>query len=131
MTHSSSSSTATTLRGSNNKSKFRKEFDDIIQRWVNGKLVQVDIDFLEQFTFSDDEYEQLLEDSGVKGKIELYKHKIKLDEFVSPVHEYMNRRIERLLDRAYGDALHGLGSASISFVDVKLTFRCDVRRGTF
>jgi hypothetical protein len=80
--------------------------------------VQVDIDFFAQFTFSDDEYEQLLEDSGVRGKIELYNHNIKLDEFVSPFHEYMNRRMERLVDRAYGDALHGLGSASISFVNV-------------
>jgi hypothetical protein len=111
----SSSSSATTLAGQPT-SHFRKEFANILQRWAEGRVTQADKEYMDRFTFSDDEFEGLQEDTGVKCKFELYKNKIILDEFASPVQEYMNRRVERLVDRAYGDALHRLGSATISFI---------------
>src|SRR5579862_7741278 len=58
---------------------------------------------------------QITEEFGLKHGVEPIDHRIVFKEYPTAVHEYMNRRMDRWVDRMYGDSLDALGSTCIIF----------------
>ena len=54
--------------------------------------------------------------------VELVNHRLRLFECPIAVHEYMNRQMDRWVDRMYGDDLYALGSTSIILFYLALIF---------
>jgi len=86
---------------------------DILERWNMGLVTSNDIDFLESLSVSAAVYVKLTERIDLlRHGVELIDHHIKLLECPTGLHENIASRLNRLFDRAYGDALDPLGSIS-------------------
>ena len=61
-----------------------------------------DLDRLSKYTFTDSEFVFITEDFGLRHDVELVNHRLKLLECPIVVHAYLNRQMDRWVDRMYG-----------------------------
>ena len=92
--------------------KFRHTFAQILQRWSQDELAEKDVAFLESTPITEDEYLVLTEDFNLRHGVELVNYRIRLIEYPTAVHEYMTRKMDKWMDRSFGDDLEMLGSTS-------------------
>jgi len=92
--------------------KFRHTFAQILQRWSQDELTKKDVAFLESTPITEDEYLVLTEDFNLRHGVELINYRIRLIEYPTAVHEYMTRKMDKWMDRSFGDDLEMLGSTS-------------------
>jgi hypothetical protein len=92
--------------------KFRQTFSQIIQRWSQNELTKEDVKYFECTSITDQEYLILTEDFGLRHGIELVNHRIRLIEYPTVVHEFITRKIDKWMDRSFGDDIVMLGSTS-------------------
>ena len=92
--------------------KFRQTFSEIIQRWSQNDLTKEDVEYLQCTPITDQEYLAITEDFGLRHGVELVNYRIHLIEYPTAVHEFMIRKMDKWVDRSFGDDIVMLGSTS-------------------
>jgi hypothetical protein len=92
--------------------KFRETMKQIVRRWRNNEMTEDDIKYLERTYITDAEYILITEDFGLRHGVELVKNRLQFTEYPTGVHEFMTRKMDTWVDRAFGDSLDKLGSTS-------------------
>jgi hypothetical protein len=107
MSFDSSAQMPATING-----KFRHMFSQILHRWSQDELTMKDVEFLESTPITENEYLVLTEDFNLRHGVELMNYRICLIEYPTALHEYMNRKMDKWMDRSFGDDIEMLGSTS-------------------
>jgi hypothetical protein len=92
--------------------KFRQMFSQIIQWWSQNELTKEDVKYFECTSIMDQEYLILTEDFGLRHGIEFMNHRIHLIEYPTAVHEFITRKVDKWMDRFFGDDIVILGSTN-------------------
>jgi hypothetical protein len=92
--------------------KFRQTFSQIIRRWSRNELTKEDVKYLESTHITDKDYLVVTEDFSLRHGVELVNHRIHLIEYPTALHEFINRKMDKWIDRSFGDDIVMLGSTS-------------------
>jgi hypothetical protein len=92
--------------------KFRASFSEIVQRWQNGILSKDDYSYLGTTSLSSQDYLLVSEEFNLRHGVELVNDHLRLYEYPTAIHEYMNRIMDEWVHTAYGRNIIKLGSTS-------------------